>query len=347
DGGKNWSKFTNNMPATAVHFIEMHPKTNDVVLGTHGRGVIIIDDISPLRQIDEELLAKDVHFFDMEPSVIVEQSGFGGGSTETQFVGPNPTRSAKIIYYLKKRHTFGKMTMHIEDQEGNVIAELTPGKSKGINVVTWNFTSKAPKMAKGKTFTFGGFTAPRVLPGTYTIVLNKGKSKYTKELVVESDPTSLLSEEERIAKHEVVKQLYDMSQDLAYMVYELDAIVERAEKLKEKSGGKKVAQPVIDELTSLKETLVITTGDNYVGAAEPQLRELQGDLYSKLASSYDKPTSAEMANLSRLKKRFDEAKASFDKIKNKEVAKMSKFIEKHDLEGIQILKFDEFVDSDL
>lgn len=63
DGGKSWSKFTNNMPSVAVHFIELHPKTNDLVLATHGRGIIIIDDISPLREINAENLKKDLHFF--------------------------------------------------------------------------------------------------------------------------------------------------------------------------------------------------------------------------------------------------------------------------------------------
>ncbi|MFT7628276.1 MAG: photosystem II stability/assembly factor-like uncharacterized protein, partial [Ulvibacter sp.] len=67
DGGKNWSHFTNNMPLVAVHFIDLQKKTNDIVMGTHGRGVIIIDDISPLRELNQEILSKDVHFFETKP----------------------------------------------------------------------------------------------------------------------------------------------------------------------------------------------------------------------------------------------------------------------------------------
>ena len=67
------------MPAAAVHYIDLHPKTNDLVMATHGRGIIIIDDISPLREINQEVLEKDVHFFETKPSMMVEQSGFGGG----------------------------------------------------------------------------------------------------------------------------------------------------------------------------------------------------------------------------------------------------------------------------
>jgi hypothetical protein len=58
DGGKNWSHFTNNMPNVAVHYIDLHPKTNDLVMATHGRGIIILDDISVLRQITPEVFGK-------------------------------------------------------------------------------------------------------------------------------------------------------------------------------------------------------------------------------------------------------------------------------------------------
>ncbi|MGB5377546.1 WD40/YVTN/BNR-like repeat-containing protein, partial [Muriicola sp.] len=179
DGGQSWSKFTNNMPAVAVHFIALQKKTNDLVLGTHGRGVIILDDISPLREINEEVLGKTLHFFSNEPTIINEKSSFGGNfGAETQFVGGNKTNDVQIKYYLSKRHTFGKMTMEIQDMDGNTIVELGPGKSKGINIVNWGYTRKQPKVAKGKTFSFGGFTSPQVPAGTYKAVITKGKETF-------------------------------------------------------------------------------------------------------------------------------------------------------------------------
>ncbi|MFT7065910.1 MAG: photosystem II stability/assembly factor-like uncharacterized protein, partial [Sediminicola sp.] len=168
DGGENWFKFTNNMPSVAVHFIDLQKRTNDLVMGTHGRGIIIIDDISPLRDLTPDVLDKNVHFFANQPTVIDEQGGFSGGfGNETQFVGQNKSKDVQIKYYLKKRHTFGKMAMEVQDLEGNKIMELGPGKSKGINIVKWGYTRNVPKVAKGKTFSFGGFTAPKVPAGTY------------------------------------------------------------------------------------------------------------------------------------------------------------------------------------
>jgi len=122
-------------------------------------------------------------------------------------------------------------------------------------------------------------------------------------------------------------QLYNMTQELAYLVYEVDEILASAEA----KGDSKT----LSKLNELKETLVITTGDNYVGAAEPQLREKMTDLYSKVASSYDKPSSDELRNLKVISSRFSNAKEVFSKIK-------SKYIKKN---PIGLKTFEEFLES--
>jgi photosystem II stability/assembly factor-like uncharacterized protein len=346
DGGKSWLKFTNNMPSVAVHFIDLQKKTNDLVLGTHGRGVIIIDDISPLRQLNEETLNKDFHFFESKVSTMSESNGFGGTATETQFVGTNASRAAKIIYYLKKRHTLGKMAIEVQDMNGKKITDLDPGKSKGINVIEWGFTTKPPKMATAKTFAFGGFTSLRVPAGTYKIVIQKGKETYTQDLVVQYDPKSTIPAEDRKANEATTRKLYDMCQDLAYMVYEVDETLAAAENLKSKNpGATKTVTPLINELTKLKETLVVTTGDNYVGAGEPQLREDMAELYSKVAQTFYKPSRAEMDNLEAIEGRFTAAKADLKKIKDKHIAKLNEVRTKNKLEPIIMKPYDEFLKS--
>ncbi|MBQ0732834.1 WD40/YVTN/BNR-like repeat-containing protein [Aquimarina celericrescens] len=346
DGGQNWSRFTNNMPATAVHFIDLQKKTNDLVMGTHGRGVIIIDDISPLRQLTQEVLVKDVHFFESKPAIIKEEGGFGGGSTELQFVGDNPKADAKIIYYLKKRHTFGKMTLTIQDQEGNEIVSLVPGKAKGINVVDWNFRKKGPKVAAGKTFTFGGFTAPRVAAGDYKVVLKKGKKQYESSITIKNDPTSLITESDRTAHQKLTKQLFDDMEDLAYLVYKIDQQIKKAEELsKNDPTAKKVTSPAIAALTSLKETLVVTTGDNYVAEAEPQLREKLSQLYAEVADQFEKPSYAQIENQGVLETRLNEAEASYEKIESKQIAKLNKYLQKTGGAPAEILDKENFINK--
>ncbi|WP_224484891.1 VPS10 domain-containing protein [Robertkochia aurantiaca] len=328
DGGTTWNKFTNNMPAVAVHYIDLQKQTNDLVMGTHGRGVIIIDDISALRELTPEVMEKEVHFFDIQPTVIDEKNGFSGNfGTETQFVGRNDSKDVQIRYYLKKRHVFGKMAMEIQDMEGNKIADLGAGKSKGVNIVTWNYRRKQPKVAKGKTFSFGGFTTPKVPPGTYKVVMTKGNETYEAPFELLFDEDLPMSREDYQQKDAITMELYDMSQELAYLVYELDELIALAEK----QGRDKD----VKRLQEFKETLVITTGDNYVGAAEPQLRERIADLYSKVASSYDKPSANDMANLEVLKSRLEEAESTMARLKKKSKG----------LDEIELQTFSEFIGS--
>jgi photosystem II stability/assembly factor-like uncharacterized protein len=327
DGGRGWSRYDKNVPPVAIHHLEMDPKTNDLVLGTHGRGIIIIDDVSPLREIDQEVLGQKLHFFSSKPFVMEENSGaFGSSSSfQTEWYGGNPSTSAQIKYILPKRHTFGKMSMEIQDMEGNKVTTISPGKDKGINTVSWNYTMKNPKVAKGKTFSRGGFTAPQVPAGRYKAIITKGKDRFEHEFTVENDPQIGLTEEQYELKHSTTMTVYDMTEELAYLVYRLDAYCE------EMGSSKK---RLLKKLKALKETLVITTGDNYVGSAEPQLREKIADLYAKLASSYDVPSQAELDNLAALKKRFERAKTDFEKLEGK--IKSS---------SVELKSFEDFLDS--
>ena len=325
DGGKNWEKFTKNVPPVAVHFIDLQKQTNDLVLGTHGRGIIIIEDISPLREITTEVLKSKLHFFSSKPMKLSDESGFAGSfGAETQFVGENANRSPQIKYLLPKRHTFGKMSMEIKNSKGEVVSKLSPGKSKGINIVNWSGNIKQPKVAKGKTLAFGGFATPRVEAGSYTAVITKGRNVYEHTFEIVYDERTGLTSADRKMKHDIMSKMYKMTEELAYMVYQIDAFIEAPEtksKLKSK-------------LNELKKTLVITTGDNYVGSAEPELREKLADLFSKIVGSYDKPSNSELEFLSIVENRYSKARKDFDNISKKIKFK----------EALQLKTFDEFTE---
>jgi hypothetical protein len=130
------------------------------------------------------------------------------------------------------------------------------------------------------------------------------------------------------------------------MVYELDETLKAAEDLKAKNpGAAKTVTPLINDLTKLKETLVITKGDNYVGMGEPQLREDLAELYAKVAGTVFKASKAETDNLEGIESRFVTAKADFKKIKEKHLAKFSEIRSKNKLEPIIIKSFDEFLQT--
>ena len=305
NGGNRWSKFAKNVPPVAVHYIELQSQTNDLVMGTHGRGVIIIDDISPLREINEDNLSNKLYFFERDQFEIQEFGGFSDSfGRETQFFGANPSLSCEIQYLLPKRHTFGKMTMEIQDMDGNKITTLNPGKSKGINTVNWSYNMRTPKIAKAKTLSFGGFTSPTVPAGDYKVVIKKGRDTFEKVINVAYKNNAGLSDDDRKFQFETVMKLFNMTEELAYMVYVIDELI----------SNENTDDQISSKLNELKKSLVITTGDNYVGAAKKQLREKMADLYSKVASSYDKPSANELDNLALIEEEMKSANKRYSKI---------------------------------
>jgi len=347
DGGLSWSKFTNGVPAAAVHYIELHRKTNDLILGTHGRGIVIIDDISPLRELNADVLAKPLYFFTSKPIEMDESSSFGGASSETQFIGSNPSSSAQIKYYLSKRHTFGKMSLDIYDSNNKWITTISPGKQKGINIVEWGYNSMSPKVAAGKTIAGNSMFAPRVSAGIYKVVITKGNEKFESSLDLRYPTKTVFTLEERKLQESTTKVLYDMTEELAYLVYEMDEYILHSEKvIKENAGLKKQAQKLNTDLNALKDVLVVTKGDNYVGAGEPQLREKIGDLYSTIGSYYGAPSSSQLETLKMLQGKLADGKKKFQAIKDAQFTKYKAATEKAGIPSVVLKTFEEFVKKD-
>lgn len=343
DGGKNWSKFENNMPAVAVMHLDLHKKTNDLVMATHGRGVIILDDVSILRQVTNEIIASDVYFFKTKPFVKVENSSFGGTASELEFVGPNPSTSAQIVYYLKKRNTFGKIEMEIQDMNGNKIVNLPVSNQKGINIVSWDFNEKGPKVATGKTLDYSGFTTPLVPAGKYKAVLTKGKDKFTHEFEVLNDPKSPITTVSRTEQRATTKMLFDKVQNLAYMVYEMDEMIKLNGEIAAKDKSyTKTSDKINAELNKLKNSMVITTGDNYVGAAEKQLREKLGAIYASVASQYDAPSPSQKANIESIMEIYNKAEVEFKRLEKTHFSKILEKTKKTNPD-YKLKTFDEFI----
>src|SRR5205823_10299044 len=110
DGGVQWAQYKGrDFPDVAVRDIVVHPAKSDLILATHGRGIWIVDDISPLRELTSEVLAKNAAFLKSGP--VQQRIDASGGSAEgdAAFLGPNPPNAVWITYYQRKRHIFGRM----------------------------------------------------------------------------------------------------------------------------------------------------------------------------------------------------------------------------------------------
>ena len=347
DGGGHWSKFTNNMPAVAVHYLELDKKSNSLVMATHGRGIIILDHTDVLRGLTTDALQKSVYFFPTEPFVMSEKSSFGGTSTEHQFVGANPSDNARITYLLPKRHTFGKMSMELLDENGQFVAKLEPGKQKGINTVEWGFNRRAPKSAKGKTLAGGALFAPRVKAGTYTVRMVKGNETFETKIKTQYDPQSPFSLKERESQQQVTQELFDFTQDLAYFVYQLDqwdAAIETH--VNSQSKPAKYLVQLNTAIDAIRDECVVTKGDNYVGTGEPRLREKLGDIYSTIGGYYGAPSSSQLENVAALRDTYTAQQAAFEKLKSGDLKKLAAELAKSGKPAVMIASKEEFLKED-
>src|SRR5437868_8800248 len=175
DGGKTWAKFKgNHFPAVAVRDLAIHLRDNDLVLATHGRGIWIIDDITPLRALTPDLLKQDVAFVSARPVQQRIEGAGGWANGDAVYVGDNPPDAAVINYYQRQRHLFGKMKLEVLDSSGRVIDELPANKRPGLNRVTWTMRAKPPRVPPAAQIAGAGTRGPRLVPGDYTGRLAQG-----------------------------------------------------------------------------------------------------------------------------------------------------------------------------
>ncbi len=138
NGGKSWAKMKNNMPTVPIHDLVIHPRENDLVVGTHGRG-FFITDISPLQELTPEVLTQEVYLFEIEPKVQWVMPSQKTVSAQN-FAGENEPHGVVINYYLKNQVKGG---VKIRITKGKtVINEIKGTNIAGLNSVAWGMTKR-------------------------------------------------------------------------------------------------------------------------------------------------------------------------------------------------------------
>jgi photosystem II stability/assembly factor-like uncharacterized protein len=195
DGGKRWQPFMNGLPTARVDDILVHPRDNDLILATHARGVFILDDITPLQQLTDGILAEDAALLDVRPTIAWlndQQAGQYVGGQQV-FIGENAARGTAIHYHLNAVPS-GDVKITIADATGRTIRWMDGTKHQGINRVLWNLQpGPAPSQDTGRGAGGGGFGGGRggvglgVDPGTYIVTLDVAGKKLTKPVTVLQD----------------------------------------------------------------------------------------------------------------------------------------------------------------
>jgi hypothetical protein len=193
NGGREWKRFMTGLPTVRVDDLLIHPRDNDLIVGTHGRSIWIVDDITPLQQLTEAVTKADVTLFEPRPGVAwrndTQLSINVGGSKH--FRGENPQPGTAISYHLRTAAK-GDVKITISDHTGSVVREMTGPGEAGLHRVQWNLRGNQPAGAAGAGMRAGGGGGRRgggaaLAPGSYLVKLTVAGKDYTTTVVIEAD----------------------------------------------------------------------------------------------------------------------------------------------------------------
>lgn len=323
DGGTNWFRMKNNIPEKIlVRDIQIHPTTHDLILATHGRGVIIFDDITPMRTLTKDIAAKEFHFIPTPPIVLTNGNfGDGGFPSTGGYVAPNPVSIPPIQYYLKDRVSSGDVTIEVYDKDGNLMQSIPGSKRKGLNKVYWNLRMKPPKVATGGTkIDFGGFIAPMVLPGDYTIKIKTKDKEYTQTVkLVHDEKNKDFTLADRQLQYKTAMELYKMHEDLAATVDDINEkqklVKDNLEKVKDPATKKLMVE--FNAKLETERAEMLATKQKSIFADEERLREKISDVYASVAGQEAAPSNLQVQRVGLLEKDVVKSKMAVKQINDK------------------------------
>jgi len=340
DGGKQWAHYKGgDLPAVAVRDLAIHPRDHDLVIATHGRGIWIVDDLTPLRALTPEVLASTVAFLPGRPTVQRLQAGGGWANGDAIYIGPNPPDDAVITYYQRRRHIFGDMKLEVYDASGKLLGTLPTSKRRGLNRATWSMRLAAPRVPPAATAAFGAAYGPRVLPGTYTLKMTKDTATYSTQLTLVPDPRGTHTDAERRAAFDLALRVSGTLTDMTFAVERMNAtrqaLDDRAGKLPANDALARRLQAASAKVDSLRKKIVATKEGGMI-TGEERLRENLTELYGNIIFWDGGPTQAQTDRADVLARELGDVSRDFDAWSTRDLAGINSALRGKKLEPIAI-----------
>jgi photosystem II stability/assembly factor-like uncharacterized protein len=316
NGGQSWAQFKpNNFPdGLAVRDIALQEREDDLVLATHGRGIWVIDDISPLRALDGQTLTSTVALIP-GPPVQQRVETFGGWAEgDASFSGQNPPTGATITYYQKARHVIGRMKLEILDANGTVVDEVPASKRRGLNRVSWPMRTKPPQVPPAAAIAGSSTQGERFLPGNYTVRLTKAGQVTTEPLSVMLDKRATFTIADRQAQFAASERLKGMFARMSKLVGQINGVRGQAGELASAAATpadiKAAAEQVAAKVDTLRKEIVATKEGGAI-TGEERLREHVDQVYGAINSVEDRPTAYQMARVDALDREMKDVEAQW------------------------------------
>jgi photosystem II stability/assembly factor-like uncharacterized protein len=318
DGGSSWAAFKpESFPNVPVRDMVIQDRDNDLVIATHGRGIWIVDDVTPLRNLTPSTIDASVALL---PGRAVQQrieANGGWAEGDASYHGANPDDGAVITYYLKSRQVIGKLSLEIVDASGKVVDTIEPGKRKGINRVVWSMRTKPPVVPPAAQLAGSSTEGERVLPGSYTVRMTRAGQTYTMPLVVGLDRRDTFTLADRKAQ-------FDAAESVKALFARMSTLVGNIASLRDGAASDEAKLPAGDPVrvdlakfsdrANALRTLVVATTEGGAITGEMRLREDADDVYGAITGNDGPPTSNALARVGAIDRELADVEKSFGKL---------------------------------
>jgi photosystem II stability/assembly factor-like uncharacterized protein len=190
DEGDSWTPFQLNLPITAIR--DLHVRDNMLIAATHGRSFWMIDDLTPLHQLNEEIVDADFFLFKPKPAYRMAQGG-GWGGADYRLEGQNHPNGVLFHYMINEMDTEAEVTLQIRELDDDLITtfsnqEGSLSAKKGGNRFVWDMRYPGFKEFPGMVLYSSPNRGPKAPPGTYKAVLKMGNEEVVQEFEIIGDP---------------------------------------------------------------------------------------------------------------------------------------------------------------
>jgi photosystem II stability/assembly factor-like uncharacterized protein len=343
DGG-SWQPLQNNLPRVPVYGITVQEHFHDLVLATYGRGFWILDDITPLRQLDQKAVSESAHLFPPRPAYRFRGITPPLASAYDPTAGQNPPYGADINYYLKSAPA-GDVTIAILDAQGQTVRTLPGTKNAGINRVYWDlrytptpeirlFTSPiyASWMQVGPEGRPAGARLSLLAgPGTYNVKLSAGGKELTERLLVLKDPHSGGSEADIRLQFTFLQSVQNNFVQVGQMVTQIETLRKQLQALggsqqgSDLKGGAAALEEQLIEIEGGLHQLRITGGQDGMRWAGKLTVKIP-HLFTELQNSDFAPTSQQITVNEQFTRETRELRTKLDQLMSKDVAAFNRLL---------------------
>ena len=324
DSGKNWEKINIDLPNVSVRDLRIQKRDRDLVVGTHGRGAYILDDIRPLEELDG-IMDKSIHLFPIREGVLWNMYWRLENLGDKKYTAKNPEYGTYINYYLNHKPK-SSIEVKIFDKQNNLITTLEDeNPEKGINRLTWDlgYDSVNPlnvneqgkleikKTKPGKTYEgLSEEIRPKVAPGIYKAEIKYNNTTEVSEFLVSGDYRIEMPVENYKLKSEALVSLRDLQNHTHKLIENILFIEEQIEALAIKL--KVVSSKDLPKLERLHNKIKTFKDDHLMRPPpsmgyrqKPRLKEEIKTLMRAIDNTTNPPTIPQQERIKSLKQELD------------------------------------------